>query len=122
MDTEANFFRATLADLKFSQSDFARELTRLGAPRPPSTVLRSVQRMANGENKVSAEMHVLLRLLRQHRLNTQTIAALESGMRSHENTVAGQVDTTDRSIGRFETYNRENETAAGIVLKTMKPE
>lgn len=51
-------FRAALAGLGLSQSGLAREMRRLGDPRSPETILRSVQRAA--ERGTSGEMDALL--------------------------------------------------------------
>ena len=67
-------FRDALAKLGLSQTGFAREMARLGDPRPPNTLLRAIQRTATGENKVSGEMHVVLGLMMQLRA-LQTAAA-----------------------------------------------
>jgi hypothetical protein len=56
-------FRAALARLGLSQSALARRLIELGAEGEFRSVLRTVQRMAAGESKVSHEMAALLRLM-----------------------------------------------------------
>ena len=61
----AEWFRDRLRALGQSQTGLARLLTSLGDDRQPGTILRSVQRMANGEARVSGEMRALLTLLGQ---------------------------------------------------------
>jgi hypothetical protein len=56
-------FRAVLAQLGLTQTKLARKLVEFGDPRPYGTIIRSVQRMALGESKVSGEMHALLGLI-----------------------------------------------------------
>jgi hypothetical protein len=59
----ATFFRAALEELGENQSSFARVLQRNGDDRKPEAILRSIQRMANGEARVSGEMRVLLNVM-----------------------------------------------------------
>jgi len=59
----ALFFNETLAALGDTQTGFARRLAELGDERKPVTILRHVQRIANGEAVMSAEMRVLLKLI-----------------------------------------------------------
>jgi hypothetical protein len=59
----AAFFRAALQELEESQSSLARLMQRYGDDRKPATILRNIQRMANGEARVSGEMRVLLNFM-----------------------------------------------------------
>jgi hypothetical protein len=59
----AAFFRAALQTLEESQSSLARLMAKYGDDRQPATILRSIQRMANGEARVSGEMRVLLNFM-----------------------------------------------------------
>ena len=58
-------FRAALARMDLSQSDFARVLQRLGDARPWPTVLRTVQELASKDRIVAMPWSVvaLLRLM-----------------------------------------------------------
>ena len=60
----AAWFRAELAALGMTQSSFAKWLKRRGDDRKDATILRHVQRMANGEARVSGEMRVILSMMR----------------------------------------------------------
>jgi hypothetical protein len=58
------WFKAQLEALGQTQSGFARWLEKRGDDRKPGTILRHVQRMANGEARVSGEMRVILSMMR----------------------------------------------------------
>ncbi len=60
----AAWFRAELRALGQTQTGLARWMKEHGDDRLPATILRNVQRMANGEARVSGEMRVILALLR----------------------------------------------------------
>ena len=60
----AAWFRAELEALGQTQSSFARWLQKRGDDRQPGTILRHIQRMANGEARVSGEMRVILSMMR----------------------------------------------------------
>lgn len=59
----AAWFRDQLAALGQTQSGFAKWLKRRGDDRKPETILRHVQRMANGEARVSGEMRVIINMM-----------------------------------------------------------
>jgi hypothetical protein len=61
--SEAYEFRARIAALGFNQSSFARRMIELGDDRGEKTILRSIQRMASGDARVSGEMRALLGLM-----------------------------------------------------------
>ena len=61
----AAFFLAALQVLEENQSSFARVMKKNGDDRKPETILRSIQRMASGEARVSGEMRVLLTFMMQ---------------------------------------------------------
>lgn len=61
----AAWFRAELVAIGQTQSGLARWMKSRGDDRQPGTILRHVQRMANGEARVSGEMRVILSLLRE---------------------------------------------------------
>jgi hypothetical protein len=61
----AEEFRAFLVEISESQSSFARRMLNLGDDRGATTVLRHVQRIANGTVKLSGEMRVIMTLLRE---------------------------------------------------------
>jgi hypothetical protein len=60
----AAWFRAELEALGMTQSGLAKWLEKRGDDRKPATILRHVQRMANGEARVSGEMRVILSMMR----------------------------------------------------------
>lgn len=60
----AAWFRAELEALGMTQSGLAKWLQKRGDDRKPATILRHVQRMANGEARVSGEMRVILSMMR----------------------------------------------------------
>lgn len=61
----AAWFREALAEIGESQTGLARWMQRLGDDRKPANILRSIQRMASGDARVSGEMRVLLTLRRR---------------------------------------------------------
>lgn len=60
----AAWFRAELEHLGMTQTGLAKWLEKRGDDRKPATILRHVQRMANGEARVSGEMRVILSMMR----------------------------------------------------------
>lgn len=60
-------FKAALQSLGETQSSFTERLWMLGDHRTDTSILRSVQRMASGEIRVSGEMMVILELLKRER-------------------------------------------------------
>ena len=61
----AAWFRAMLEELGETQSSLARLMHRKGDDRQPATILRTIQRMANGEARVSGEMRVILTMMKR---------------------------------------------------------
>ncbi len=59
----AAWFRAMLEQLGENQSSLARLMHRKGDDRQPATILRTIQRMATGEARVSGEMRVILTMM-----------------------------------------------------------
>jgi hypothetical protein len=59
----AEAMRTRIGGLSLNQSSFAGLLSALGDKREPKAILRSVQRMANSDSRVSGEMWVILKLL-----------------------------------------------------------
>jgi hypothetical protein len=59
----AAWFRLMLENLGETQSSLARLMHRKGDDRQPTTILRTIQRMANGEARVSGEMRVILTMM-----------------------------------------------------------
>jgi len=61
--TSADGFRERIDALGFTQSSLAREMQRLGDPRPWKTILRNISNWARGATDVPGEMWVVLHLL-----------------------------------------------------------
>lgn len=61
----AAWFRAALEALGETQSSMARLMKRKGDDRQPNTILRTIQRMATGEARVSGEMRVILTMMQR---------------------------------------------------------
>ncbi len=59
----AAWFRAALVELELTQSSLARLMQRKGDDRKPATILRTIQRMATGDARVSGEMRVILTMM-----------------------------------------------------------
>lgn len=70
----ASEFRDRLDALSLSQSALAVRLRELGDDRSVETILRSIQRMATGEARVSGEMKVIMRLLEQNEYRVSRLA------------------------------------------------
>lgn len=61
-------FNAALRELNFSAADLLHWMSKRGDYRDSAATMRSIQRMASGETRVSGEMMVLVNmLLRQYR-------------------------------------------------------
>jgi hypothetical protein len=61
----AAWFRQALVDLGETQSSLARLMKRKGDDRQPNTILRTIQRMATGDARVSGEMRVILTMMQR---------------------------------------------------------
>lgn len=59
----AQWFRAMLEEIGETQTSLARLMERNGDDRKAATILRNIQRMANGEARVSGEMRVILTMI-----------------------------------------------------------
>lgn len=66
-------FRADLDRLGLSQRALAAKMKALGDARAFDTLLRSVQRMATGEARVSGEMQVIMTMLLRERTRAQRL-------------------------------------------------
>lgn len=74
-DGDASKIRAALDDLSLNQSSLANLMIELGDSREMKTVLRSIQRMAGSEARLSGEMHVILTLLQREQARARRIAS-----------------------------------------------
>lgn len=63
----AETLRTTLEALLETQYGLAKRLAELGDQRPFNTILRSIQRMAAGETRISGEMQAILGMLIRER-------------------------------------------------------
>ena len=61
----AAWFRSALENLGETQSSLARLMHRKGDDRKLNTILRTIQRMAIGEARVSGEMRVILTMMQR---------------------------------------------------------
>jgi hypothetical protein len=85
-------FRARLERLSLSQSALAVRLRDLGDDRSVETILRSIQRMATGDARVSGEMKVILRLLEQSQLRLRRLANSVQWVDHQDGTVTAEAD------------------------------
>jgi hypothetical protein len=60
-------FRNALEELCITQSSLAYKMKTLNDHRPVKTILRSIQRMASGDARVSGEMQVILEMMNRER-------------------------------------------------------
>ena len=63
----ARWFRERLAEVGETQGGLARLMKRCGDDRTEKNILRSIQRMAAGDARVSGEMRVILHFLDKSR-------------------------------------------------------
>ena len=59
----AAWFHQQLDNLGLGQSELARKMLELGDDRKFDRILRNIQRMANGDARVSGEMRVMLAMM-----------------------------------------------------------
>lgn len=85
-------FRSQLENLCLTQSALAVRLRDLGDDRSVETILRSIQRMATGDARVSGEMKVILRLLQQNQHRGAHLAASVDWLDHPDGTVTAQAD------------------------------
>jgi hypothetical protein len=71
---EADAMRAAIAGMSLNQSSFAALMSGLGDGREFRTILRSIQRMASADARVSGEMQVILSLLARDRARARRLA------------------------------------------------
>ena len=76
MQDRPSDFRTRIARLGMTQTGFARLMQRLGDDRNEKNILRSIQRMVAGDNRVSGEMRALLGLLEAQQANGARPGAL----------------------------------------------
>lgn len=68
-------FREAMEELGLSPRALAQRMKRLGDGRKVDAILRSIQRMASGDARVSGEMQVILELLRRERRAAKRLAS-----------------------------------------------
>jgi hypothetical protein len=69
-------FQAFLAEIGLTKNGFARTLKRLGDHRDKDNIIRNLLRIAAGQNKISAEMRVIMTIMRNsHRKRAAAAAA-----------------------------------------------
>lgn len=88
----ASEFRDRLDALSLSQSALAVRLRELGDDRSVETILRSIQRMATGEARVSGEMKVIMRLLEQNEYRVSRLAHSVAWQDHPDGTVTANAD------------------------------
>lgn len=112
LDAGAIAYREKLEGLGLNQSSFAEMMANLGDNRELSTILRSVQRMATGEARVSGEMHVILTLAMREVSRAKRLAeATEWHAYGDQGGITANVQGVDLSIvpqtrGRYSIYAR----------------
>jgi hypothetical protein len=71
---DAAQLRDSLDALSLNQTNLAQLMTELGDAREMKTILRSIQRMAGREAKLSGEMQVILTLLKREQSRARRVA------------------------------------------------
>lgn len=80
--TDATKLRANLTNLSLSQSGLAEAMAELGDKRELKSILRSIQRIAAEDSRLSGEMQVILTLLARQQRRARRIAA-QTEWKSH---------------------------------------
>ena len=80
---DAAQLRDSLDALSLNQTNLAQLMTELGDAREMKTILRSIQRMAGQEAKLSGEMQVILTLLKREQSRARR-ADSYTHLRAHE--------------------------------------
>ena len=103
-----------LKSLDLSSSELAHRLKNWGDYRNESAILRSIQRMKSGESPVSAEMQVIINMLKaqQHHLDEFYSDVKWKESASGYAAIVGQftVDLVRKSKARWQVNVRHNET------------
>ena len=71
---EAEALRASIENMNMNQSSLASLFSELGDKREVKTILRSIQRMASADSRVSGEMQVIFTLLQRERARARRLA------------------------------------------------
>jgi hypothetical protein len=111
LDEASEAFRVSLADLQVSQRRFAVLMGQMGDKRPFDTILRSIQRMATQEARVSGEMQVIMTLLHRERRRAQRLEAQTNWMADDRGVLRAQVEGVALTIapesrGRWSIHAR----------------
>ncbi len=72
-DEDAELLRESLDELSLNQTNLAQLMTELGDAREMKTILRSIQRMAGRDAKLSGEMQVILTLLKREQSRARRV-------------------------------------------------
>lgn len=110
-NADADRLKSELEKLGQSQSSFAGLMTALGDNREVKTVLRSIQRMANGDARLSGEMQVILTLLKRDEARARRLAAatewtIHDDGRQTAVIQGVRVGVAPQSRGRWSVYAR----------------
>lgn len=111
VDGDAARLRDSLGLLNLNQSAFAGVMSELGDSREMKTILRSIQRMAGDEARLSGEMHVILTLLKREQSRARRLLAAttwmgEPGQRQSAEIQGVRVTVTPESRGRWSIHAR----------------
>lgn len=99
----AAWFRMMLEQIGETQSSMVRFMMRNGDDRQATTILRNIQRMANGEARVSGEMRVVLTMCANEQKKRQKAAeasnaSFSTGMDSRKKDADDGTDGHDAPI------------------------
>jgi hypothetical protein len=110
---DAEWFRVMLKEIGETQSSLARLMERNGDDRKAATILRNIQRMANGEARVSGEMRVILTMISRAQKKRAKAAAV-SGAPDEPKLLlpCDLIQDSDRLSG-------QNQTGRGQILPQM---
>lgn len=108
-DSDSARLRESLGELKLNQSAFAGVMSELGDSREMKTILRSIQRMAGDEARLSGEMHVILTLLKREQSRARRMMAAatwvgEKGQRQWTEIQGVRVTINPETKGRWSIY------------------
>jgi len=101
-------FRAALESLELSQRALAGRMRELGDKRDFDAILRSVQRMATADARVSGEMQVIMTLLLRERARAERMVA-RADWREEDGWITATIDgvalsLSQQSRGRWQIH------------------
>jgi hypothetical protein len=103
--------RDRLNELSLNQTNLAQVMTELGDSREMKTILRSIQRMAGREARLSGEMQVILALLKREQSRARRVVQATEWIEDENGRLTAQIQgvrvrLTPQSRGRWSIHAR----------------